>query len=1064
MRNPNILDRLFDSFSARLDDAIRKNAKVYGDNYYVESFSEDRALFLSFKTGALYEYTEPEATITRVDFSQEGLKQKTRLVCERLAGAAVTGEGLDVALDEYSSLISERVLLMKMPMQGVFPLAESDRKKVFNSLMENELFVEYLTELGKAMKNGRMLLVESLPFIGLRSREKLIKFFRDQIGLTYEQSKLLTHNLLNIGLGQQFKLERFDFKNLHRATAAYLGEPKARELSHLMMETVARHLLGEIQISTPAKPEDIKNQFMTSQDVKPGNAVKFTPDEIQNGTVSVVGDVGGSPKPLNPDTEYEVEKVDDATGTVHFKGGISTQIKKAPQGTAPGTSVPTGSPTKIAMESRLLEAEEDAEDEKELAELEEDEDAKEKTEEVNDVDWTLSQVKDSLEDLLSHADGMDEEQKEALEKDLEYLEGVDEEVAEEAPEDYSEAETAEGEEDEEPEDDENEETVEVEEFEDAEVDGFGAPAPPEEDPDEGFESEEDLLVPGSEEEKVEDEEIEDHAHEEFPGSFDREESSILVGNEYMFEEDDQVSDVETGMLLFPGSYTIMDIDDEKSAAVMMDDDGNKFFVDLSVLSSFEEDYSPIKEDVRSGDALELLSEDEGGDEVTCVGGKKVLPPGYYFVDDTGEDTVTVTKVDESGDGSEEQYIISLQSLESFVRVDVDGQEPEAADGDDRVEFDDEPEVSTESKHLMEKREPPPTPFESNSQKDTGSLPKTPFESGDMDASVPSGPGFGDDFALDPPADSPITPASKTSGSPAISDDEVPDPSESDLLDELTPLDLGGVDEDGNDLEVPEAGEEGVSLDGEDAPDFEGDGGEEGGMDGLGDAGGGGGGGGEGEEGSEGAASGAAAIGDSLSGSIEPTEALAPDFETVAPEDLGTAIFGEPDQPGDVPGMTPEGEPGLEDLSDVEHVVGEEDPDFATGTALSSGRGFQDLNPEMSSDPEAMFLFNKLNQVSETMTQLDTQEGVDGVKASDTYQTSTEVKEYKELLNALTNKLKDSPDEFTKQQVKKFLEFFVPEDELKSFYDITSPEMATETEPELKGEALPNLGTLPEGMS
>lgn len=1078
MRNPNILDRLFDSFSARLDDAIRRNAKVYGDNYYVESFSGNKALFLSFKTGALYEYAEPEGTITRIDFSPDGLKQKTRIVCDHLAQASTTGDGLDEALAEYTSLISERVMLMKMPMQGVFPLSESDRKKVFNSLMENELFIEYLTQLGTAMKNGRMLLVESLPFIGLRSREKLIKFFRDQIGLTYEQSKLLTHNLLNIGLGQKFMLERFDFKNLHRAIASYLGDPKARELSHAMMETIARHIIGEVEISTPANPADIQKQFMTSKELKPKNAVKFTPDEIKNGVVSVVGDVGGAPQLLNPDTEYEVEKVDDASGTVTFKGGVTAQIKKSnAAGTAPGTSVPTGNPTKVAMEARLLEAEEDAEDERELAELESDVDTEEtddgKTEEVNDVDWTLEQVKSSLQDLLSQVEDISDEQREALEKDLEYLDHVDEEVEEEASEDYAEEETPEETQDEESEEAEAEDEATVEGSEDAEVDEFGAPAPPEEDSDEESEPEEDLSIPGGEEAETEEDGVE--THEESPESFDREESSILVGNEYLFEEDDQVEDAETGMALFPGSYTVMDIDDSKSVAVMMDEDGNKFSVSFSVLSSFEEDYSPIKEDVNGGDALELLSVDEGGREVTCIEGK-VLPPGYYFVDEKGEDTVTLTHVDESGESEGESYIISLQSLESFVRVDVDGEEAKDAEGEDKVEFEDEPEVATESKHPMEKKAPPPTPLESASAKDTSKLPKTPFESSPVDTSVPSGPGLEDESAPEPPADLDAEPAPRPAkdaeAAPAeagaaagVGDEEVPDPSEEDLIDELRPLELEGVDEEGNDLEVPEAGEEGeFDINGEDIPEFEGEGGEgeEGGMEDIGDMGGAGGGEGEESEGGGGAA-GAAAIGDTLSGSIEPTDALAPDFETEPPHDLGTAIFGEPDQPGEIPSMTPEGEPSLEDMSDIEHVVGEEplSTDFAPGTAQVSGQTFQDLNPKLAADPEAMFLYSKLSQVTDTMSKLDTQEGVEGVKASDTYQTATEVKEYKELLNALTNKLKDSPDEFTKQQVKKFLEFFVPEDELKSFYDITSPEMATQTEPKDEIASQP-LGTLPEG--
>jgi hypothetical protein len=186
--------------------------------------------------------------------------------------------------------------------------------------MENELFIEYLSNLGYSIKENKKLLVESMPFLGLRARDKLIKFFQDQIGLTYEQARLITHTLLNLGLGQKFQ-EAFDFRNLNNALSAYLTPRKARALSTIIVETVISHLLGEAEV-TQAAPADATAQTDTNtkpwgdqaDKVKKGMAVNLdstekvavyddSGQEIANDTVANLIAKGTLPNAVDPKTK-----------------------------------------------------------------------------------------------------------------------------------------------------------------------------------------------------------------------------------------------------------------------------------------------------------------------------------------------------------------------------------------------------------------------------------------------------------------------------------------------------------------------------------------------------------------------------------------------------------------------------------------------------------------------------------------------------------------------------------------------------------------------------------------
>jgi hypothetical protein len=282
MRTKSLFRELANTFSDRLDQKI-KSSKVFGESYDVLAYDKDRAIFLSHKTGALYEYVEElgEGSINRLDFDGIELAERTKTVCKNLVESSIEGKDLTPHLGEYKRLINENIFLYRLPMQGVFPLSESARKKVFNRLTQDKLFVEYLTSLGDSVKHGRSLMVEAMPFIGLRAKDKMIKFFKDQIGLTYEQSRILTYNLLNMGLGQNLR-ERFTFKNLNSAISNQLPTDKARKLTYNILETIAEVMVNEAKEMTGKAPEAKKTYELTDKDkvpnTKPGDKVTVSDD------------------------------------------------------------------------------------------------------------------------------------------------------------------------------------------------------------------------------------------------------------------------------------------------------------------------------------------------------------------------------------------------------------------------------------------------------------------------------------------------------------------------------------------------------------------------------------------------------------------------------------------------------------------------------------------------------------------------------------------------------------------------------------------------------------------
>lgn len=1074
MRTPDVFRHISNSFSNRLDQTIRKNAKVYGENYEVMSYNKDRAVFLSYKTGALYEYKEPDQIITRLDFSSEGLKYKTRLVCEAIVKSAAYGKDLTQPLEALNNLLSERVYLMRMPAKGVFPISESDRKKVFNRLMENELFVEYLSAIGKDMKAGKYLLVESMPFIGLRSREKLIKFFRDQIGLTYEQSKLLTHNLLNIGLGQKFMLERFDYKNLHKAISSHLGEPKGINLTDFIMETVTKQLLGEVEVAqTTETPQDIKKKYMTSKDIKPSSTeVEFTDADVKAGEVIPVS---GTAQP----GRYSVKSVDDNTGeaTLTGKAGdFKVKIKKPATGGPgiPGKSIPTGKLTEAE------EKEEDAEAEIEEMENEYDDAPSKETDFGSDMEGALDFAYSALSPLLDDDDLSDDEiskiekivedlndmidgKKKDEEKDEEKDEKEDEDEEQEASdEDYVEEESededdSDKDKESEEDDDESEDEEEVsEEPEAVEVDDDDIPSPEEEEEDEPSDEGEPLaLTPPDEEEEKEEEENEEESDDQAPKAEGEKSSDVLVGDQYTIEDGDSINDIETQSPLLPGTYIVIDATDEQVS--MVDDDGNKFIVKTSDLNAIEEVYSPIREDVNTGDIIELLTPKEGVEPVYCIEGDKV-PPGYYYIEEKNESDgiFTLTLLDDKGNDTGTIYKVDFSVLDNFVKVDTAEKDEEPTEPEDDDEETQEESIQREQETLTEKKVPDP-PTKATPDPELEYLPKTPFERAAMaaeaDDEVPEVP---DDLDLADVPEGEVLGGETAVGEgdePLVDEEGLPIPSEDDLVGERDPLTLGEEGEE--DLEVP-SDEEGLDVDAE-----------------LGGEGGGG----EGaEEGEEGAAP-SAGDPDLEAGAIEGT-----DFgEGVPTEDMSLEIPGGdlgPGIPGEIKAAGPEGEliemePGedgavepdfattqpvedmIANMSGVEEVVpdGADGKDFGQPSSATKRPGETsnvDGSGKFASDPEAQFLWDKLGYVTGKLDELDSDTGLDGLKSSDTYQTSTETKMYKELLTDLTMKLEESPDEFTKEQVKKFLEFFVPEEELKSFYDLTAPEVAS-TLPDTKGE-------------
>lgn len=785
MRTKNLLNEMRGTFSDRLNRAVKDRARAIGENYSVLSYNGNSAIFVSNKTGALYEFTEPlgEGTgkIIRFDFDSSELKQRTKAICKTIVECVAEKGNLEPHLRAFRKVLDERTDLARLPLKGIFPLSEQDRLVVFKTLMKNKLFKEYLYALGNTVKQGgNTLLIEGMPYLGLRARDKMISFFKSQIGLTYEQARIITHNLLNIGLGQKMFKEAngFTFSGLVQSLTSQLPPKKARLLSYVIMETVANQLIGEA--AGVESPEVTNGDVVTVE--KDGEA-------IANGKNLPLGKYIAT-------KEGEVLTLKNAApGSIDVYKGVILTTRSVTEARADGETEDTEKFPDIETEDEfeeLVKYEDDVDAlEAEMAEHSEEE------REIDEIVVSLSLLRrlkdhEEAEGEETEVDALDKaikelEKYEGMEKEeLDKLLGTEEEELdkplgteeEEEEEEKVEADADEIESDEAVEEGGDGEVLEDEGIEE-DVDGGKVSEIPIEisakdkakdevkhvdgdEPETGLMTEED---PETDEDAMPvSEEFDDESSEAFHLKHEKSETPAeermehlspdkipLEGDSYIFAED-EISDMDTKQSLAPGRYSVVGVDGD--AISVQDENGVTFLISNSDVL-IDPISSPLSE-IEVGQTMEMLETGIAKDFVTG----EELPLGTYTVMSKDADSATL-KI------GEEEYTVALSELSAFAKPEMgemggEGDEysydkaPEAPDEleevkrflaeveakDDKKKKDDETdpkEVTDEGEDIPE----PPMDEDATETSEEFNIPAPPYatEEGDIPEAPVSEPPF-----------------------------------------------------------------------------------------------------------------------------------------------------------------------------------------------------------------------------------------------------------------------------------------------------------------------------------
>jgi hypothetical protein len=319
MKKDNIYAELKNLYSTKLETLL-ENYKTIGSDYTILGFDRNKAFILSHRNGAMY-LVEGENKVQRLDLNTDEYERRFKVAIREFVEAVVSDKPIlaQSKKRELREVIDEQIYLFSLPFDGVIPLKESVRKKIFDYLMENQLFKEYLIKLGNKVKNNQTVIIEAIPYIGLRARDKLIKFFREQIELSYDQARTLAVALLNLAFGKQYN-ESFKAKNLYNSINSVLPPSKARELTYFILETAGRAMLNEFKVETRNLSDTIKS---TPIDAPKNGKIIVEPKDVGR----VIDDEG---KVLEPG-EYNVEESDEKGASVSSPKGKYKHLKLLPE-------------------------------------------------------------------------------------------------------------------------------------------------------------------------------------------------------------------------------------------------------------------------------------------------------------------------------------------------------------------------------------------------------------------------------------------------------------------------------------------------------------------------------------------------------------------------------------------------------------------------------------------------------------------------------------------------------------------------------------------------------------
>jgi uncharacterized protein (UPF0179 family) len=706
MENKSVYGDLKDFYSTKVEYLL-ENYKTIGSDYTILGFDKEKAFILSHKNSAMY-LVEGTSKVNRLDLNTEEYDYRFKTAVDSFVSAVVEGKPSLASLrkKELYEALNEQLYLFALPCDGVVPISEAVRKRVFDCLMENQLFKEYLTKLGGKIKNNQTVLIEAIPYLGLRARDKLIKFFREQIEMTYDQARMAAVALLNLAFGKQYN-ESLNAKNLYRSINSVLPPSKSRELTYFILETAGRALLNEFKVQpnlsgskvTPIKA--IKGDKLIVEPTDEGKILDHQGNVLKSGTYDVIEATDKGAIVSGGGKKYEGVLMREAK--TYFKEAVSQDELPIDEEDGKTEIIPDESPTMTneeELQNALSILKSVFKDEVSELSLSADETFEENEKGFKKLMSSITNLEKYLEDL--HAEAEITETDEATEEtEEEEFPDIEQPEKKKAPDvdindilDEEEPDAGK----EEPKDNKQQNIEDI--LNDIPVTSDENEAPPIEEAigEPGDNADKAPAYPSMEDEEVgvpaeapaypeegEDAFAVDDVPAEAPAyddSFAEEPKTITLGDAFIFESDDDIKDIK-GVKLAPEEvYTVVSIDEDNNECALANEKGVKSVVSVDSLKEYNNYFSPVKS-LSEGTILEVVDENILDDD------GQVIPIGEYELVSLDQEA-NIAKISDMS--TNRLHTLDLNNLGSMGVVktpETDAAEPASEEGIESTEDVDE---------------------------------------------------------------------------------------------------------------------------------------------------------------------------------------------------------------------------------------------------------------------------------------------------------------------------------------------------------------------------------------